>query len=408
MRGSFVLVGLLCTLGTGARASDLSGQMQTLADSYLAERQAPEKITAVSLHVDVPGQVPVNVWSGTYGGKHSRRIDDRTLFEIGSNTKHFSAAMILKLEAQGVLNIDQTLGQWLPQYPDWSRVTIRSLLNMTAPIPNYSETVAISSTLAANIYHQFSPEDLIGAAYDQSLPIPTGWFYSNTNYILAGMIIEAATHMGYENALKKMLLRPLHLRETYYENGNYPPRLQRRLPSGIYDNPACTLYQPQPCQQTSWQPIVGTDVSHMNMSWAGAAGAMIATPEDLARWVRDLFHLRVIPKAQLDEMTTLVSNATGQPITDVSADDPQGYGLGVARNYQQSAGGAFWFYHGESLSFRTIFAYWPQYDLIITVSTNSQPDDTQDALGPDVVVKAFETMQADGLLQPVAASEHDN
>ena len=65
-------------------------------------------------------------------------------------------------------------------------------------------------------------------------------------------------------------------------------------------------------------------------------------------------------------MTTLVSNKTGLPLSEVSADDPVGFGLGLGRFYRKEMGGAYWFYEGETLGFRTIFAYWPHDDLLIT------------------------------------------
>ena len=93
-------------------------------------------------------------------------------------------------------------------------MTIRSLLQMTSPIPNYSETVAIGEIEVADIHHQFSAKDLIGfvdPANGHHFPPATGWFYSNTNYILAGLIIEAASGMNYEQALTTMILEPLGL-----------------------------------------------------------------------------------------------------------------------------------------------------------------------------------------------------
>jgi D-alanyl-D-alanine carboxypeptidase len=373
--------------------------LQTVVDDYLGTRHDIEKISGVALHVDLVNHGPIYVYSGTNGRGHDPApIDDTTLFQIGSNTKHFTSALILKLEAEGKLNIDQTIGDWLAQYPAWAHVTIRRLLNMTADIPNYSEAVSIAQEMSADIHRQFSQEELVAAVYDKGLPIPSGYFYSNTNDVLAGLIIEKAAQMSYEDALDTMLLEPLHLKDTFYKDAAYSTPVLRRLPVGIYDNTDCTIYQPKPCALTAWAPLVGKDVSHQNLSWAGPAGGMISNTGDLAQWIRALFGGRVIPPQQLAEMTSIVSTKTGQPIPDVSADDPFGFGLDLGRAYRAELGGGYWFYQGTTFGFRAIFAYWPQYDLVITAATNSQPQDNEDQLGAVVVGGAFLTLQKQGLI----------
>ena len=376
----------------------IKAQLQATINAYLQQRAKPEAISGVALYVDLGHGKPIELFTGT-NGHDGRPIDAATLFQIGSNTKHFTAALILKLEAKGKLSIDQTVGDWLPQYPAWSKITIRSLLNMTSDIPNYSETVQIGQIEAANIHYQFTPEALIASVYEQNLPPASGWFYSNTNYILAGLIIEAASGMSYEQALRRMILKPLGLGNTFYSDGPYPRGILGRLPRGTYDNHTCLMYQPQPCTVSTLAPLIGQDVSNQNMSWAGPAGAIVSNTADLAKWIRDLFGLRVFPKKQLDEMRMLVSEKTGLPIQDTSPSDPSGFGLGLARSYIAAYGGSFWFYEGETLGFRAIFAYWPQYGLVITTATNSQPEDGQDQLGVDVVGDALQVLKNAGIIQ---------
>jgi D-alanyl-D-alanine carboxypeptidase len=392
-------VTFLTTASARSNETMLPQQLQMVSDDYLNTRQDIEKISGVALHVDLVNHDPIDVYSGTNGRGHDPApIDDRTLFQIGSNTKGFTSALILKLEADGKLNIDQTIGDWLPQYPDWANVTIRSLLNMTAGIPNYTEAVSIAEAMSADLHRQFSLEELVAAVYDKGLPIPSGYFYSNTNDVLAALIIEQAAHMSYEEALETMLLEPQHLKNTFYRDAPYPHRVVRRLPVGIYDNTDCTIYQPVPCALTAWAPLVGKDVRHQNMSWAGPAGGIISNTRDLAKWIRALFGGRVIPQPQLDEMTSLISTKTGQPIPDVSADDPSGFALDLGRAYQAQLGGGYWFYQGTTFGFRAIFAYWPQYDLVITAATNSQPQDGEDQLGAVVVAGAFQVLRKQGLI----------
>jgi D-alanyl-D-alanine carboxypeptidase len=391
-----------------ARADDaaLTAQLQQILDAYVKDRASIEGLSGAALQVDRGAGKPIlEVYAGDNGLSDKKPIGSDTLFQIGSNTKEFTAALILKLEAEGKLKLDDTIGQWLPQYPAWKDVTIRALLQMTSPIPNYSETVAIGEIQAADIHHQFSARDLIGfvdPANGQHFPTPSGWFYSNTNYILAGLIIEAASGMNYEQALTTMILEPLGLNDTFYANGPHPgpaaagPVLAR-VPRALFLLQDCLDYQPQPCSVSTVAPLVGKDMRTGNLSWAAEAGAIISNPRDLASWIRALFDKRVIPRRQFEEMTALVSNKTGLPLSEVSADEPAGFGLGLGRAYRKEMGGAYWFYEGETLGFRTIFAYWPQDGLLITASVNSRPPNGEDRFGPAVIGGAFMALQQAGL-----------
>ena len=148
-----------------ARADDaaVTAQLEQILDAYVKKRGAIEGLSGAALQVDRGAGHPIlAVYAGDNGLSDKKPIGPDTLFDIGSNTKEFTAALILKLEAAGKLRLDDTIGRWLPQYPAWKNVTIRSLLQMTSPIPNYSETVAIGEIEVADIHRQFSDKDLIG------------------------------------------------------------------------------------------------------------------------------------------------------------------------------------------------------------------------------------------------------
>jgi D-alanyl-D-alanine carboxypeptidase len=393
-----------------ARADDaaLTAQLQQVVDAYVTDRASIEGLSGLALEVDRgAGRPIISVYSGDNGLSDKKAIGPDTLFDIGSNTKEFTSALILKLEAAGKLSLDDTIGKWLSQYPAWKDVTIRSLLQMVSGIPNYSETIEIGEIEVADLHHQFSAKDLIGfvdPGNGKHFPPSTGWFYSNTNYILAGLIIEAASGMNYEQALTTMLLEPLGLHDTFYADGPHPGPaaagpVMSRVPRALLMLQDCLGYQPEPCHLSTLAPLIGKDMRMQNRSWAAEAGAIISNPHDLALWIRAVFEKRVFPAKQLDEMTKLVSNKTGLPLADVTADDPGGFGLGIGRFYRKELGGPYWFYEGETLGFRTIFVYWPQYDLVITGSVNSRAPNGEDNFGPAVLGGAFTVLERAHLLQ---------
>jgi D-alanyl-D-alanine carboxypeptidase len=403
---TFVVAGCLSPAWAGGDEALLKTRLQEAADSYVAQRAEAEHFTGLALQVSLGKGTPAIVVSSGTDGRlpDPQPMDKRTLFQVGSNNKSFTAAIILKLEAEELLTIDQTVGDWLPQYPAWKSVTIRSLLNMTSGIPNYTETVEIAQKMASDIHRQFTPAELIAAVDpDQGSTVPptTGYAYSNTNYILAGLIIEKASGMSYKEALQTLILKPLHLRDTYYSDGPYPDYVLDRAPSAFFWDPRCLGYQPQPCPPSVLAPLLGQDMRTQNMSWGGAAGAMVATLGDLTQWYRALFGGRVLPPPQFSEMTSLVSQKTGQPIPEVTAADLDGFSLGLSRSYIPVFDGAFWWYEGETRGSRVLIAYWPQYDLVITMSANSAvtPGSAEtDGLLPTCLASVFTALKDTGAI----------
>ena len=113
-----------------------------------------------------------------------------------------------------------TVGKWLPQYAAWKDVTIRRLLNMTSGIPTYSETEWMSRVWAEEPMRALTLRELADVAYPSAtnkLPVSEGYFYSNTNYILAGMIAEKATGKSYRDLVHELVIEPHRLYSTFYE-----------------------------------------------------------------------------------------------------------------------------------------------------------------------------------------------
>src|SRR3954451_22691013 len=288
------------TAGTGD--DTVSAQLRADLDAYLQARGSAEHISAASLSVNLPGQrstIDVTAGTTTFGG--SVPVQPDSVWEIGSNTKAFTSVLMLQLEAEHRLSIDDPLSKWLPQYPQWRDVPIRRLMNMTSGIPTYDDQPAWYADYAANPHTYFSPERLVG--YVIGAPATSGYSYSNTNYVLAEMIIERVTGTSYQDQLYRRIIELLGLRDLYYRPDVYPAWVTGREPAGYFFNDQFPLPQ-----------LLGRDVSRDTLSWARAAGAIISTTSDMTRWERALYGGRLLPPQQQGELESLISTKTGQPI----------------------------------------------------------------------------------------------
>jgi D-alanyl-D-alanine carboxypeptidase len=363
-------------------------KVQAALDGWLAARAPVEKVTGIAAYISFgPTGPAIEAFAGKVGrAPDALPVDQDTLYKMGSTSKSFAAAVILQLEAAGKLSIDDTIGKWLPEYPAWKDVTIRRLLNMTSGLPNYSETEQMSKAWINDPERAFTFKELVAAAYPSptnKLPPNKGYYYCNTNYILAGMIAEKASGKSFRDLVHEMVIEPQGLTSTFYEPSTYPPSVVKRLSHGYFENEACADYQPD-CKVTWNAPMIGRDVRDDSVSWAQSAGGGVASPRDVDRWMRAVLGGKVVPPEQQKEWLSLISTKTGEPIADVSEDDPGGFALGLARKILGPLG-ARWFYEGESLGYRTLYVWIEDEDLMITVQTDSQPPDGTDKIGEAVL-----------------------
>jgi D-alanyl-D-alanine carboxypeptidase len=375
-------------------------RVQAALDAWLAARAPVEKVTGIAAYISFGNAGPaIEAFAGKTGrDADAGPVDQDTLYQMGSTSKSFTVAVILKLEAEGKLSIDDTLGKWLPDYPEWKDVTIRRLLDMTSGIPNYSETEWMSKAWEKDAMRDFSLEELVDAAYPSAtnkLPVSEGYYYCNTNYALAGLIAQKATGKSFRDLVHKMVIEPHGLTSTFYEASTYPAPVIERLSHGYFESEACSDYQPG-CKKPWNLPSVGRDMRDLSTSWMQSSGGAVASARDVDRWMRAVFGGKVVPQKQQDEWTSLVSMKTGKPIPEVSTDDPGGFALGLGRKILGPLG-AHWFYQGESLGYRTLYVWFADEDLMITVQTNSQPPEGTDKLH-DAVAALYDIVK-----KPVAA-----
>ncbi|MET9760979.1 serine hydrolase domain-containing protein [Streptomyces sp. NPDC006372] len=237
-------------------------------------------------------------------------------FRGASITKTFVATVLLQLEAEGRLSLDDTVETWLPGLLrgngyDGDEVTLRQLLNHTSGIANYTDDPAFHHEAAGpgfpeHRYDTHTPEELVAVALKHPpLPDPrTAPSYSNTNFVIAGMVIEKATGRSYAQEITRRIVRPLKLRGTSFPGA--APRMPKPHPVGY-----SRLHQETPDAEIH-------DATEQNMTWLGAAGDVISTSGDLNRFQRALIKGELLPRAQMREM-----------LDEVPAGGGLGYGLGV-------------------------------------------------------------------------------
>ncbi|MFI9769409.1 serine hydrolase domain-containing protein [Streptomyces sp. NPDC052415] len=260
-------------------------------------------------------------WAATAGvgdlrtGK-ARSGEDR--YRVGSITKTFVATVLLQLEAEGRLSLDDKVDTWLPGLVagnghDGREISLRQLLNHTSGIYNYTddktfvETYLLKDGFLRHRYDTKAPEDLVAIAmtHEPDFAPGTDWYYSNTNYVLAGMVIEKATGRPYGEEIRDRILAPLDLRATTVPGTRVTvPRPSSRAYSKLAESTTGPTY----------------DVTRLNPSLAHAAGEMISDSGDLNRFYTALLKGRLLPPEQLKEMKTTVK---------VDAIPNAGYGLGL-------------------------------------------------------------------------------
>ncbi|WP_131783124.1 serine hydrolase domain-containing protein [Legionella gresilensis] len=373
--------------------------IQQVINHYLATAGKKEQVTGIAASVLIPSEKGslrgkiVNYFAGTIGRPpYTAPVTQDNLFEIGSITKSFASAIILQLEAEGKLSINDKLGKWLPQYPNWKDITIKQLLNMTSDIPNYSANLEFYKIAEkANFKKQWSATELLKwASPDKPIKDPKHYFnYSNSNYILASLIIEKITNKSFAEVLKTRILTPFQLTNTFYPAGNdaeeiYKKLMPRMVHGYFYDKDKKEMI----------------DTTGNNLTWASAAGAIIADTTDVIRWVQILYHGKLFDnnhrKNALTELMSVISTKTGQPIPTVSKDDPDGFGLGVVYVYDSKTENRYWSYKGSTLGYRVMYLFSPCNNITVAVALNNKAGEgeTNSPMGDAIKSLTLDTYQA--------------
>jgi amidase len=287
-------------------------------------------------------------------------VDDR--LQIGSNTKAFTVILALQLQEAGVLSMDDPLSKWLPELAaripngagdgDHRTMTLRHLAGNTSGIWDYADPLMgplVEDNDREGLARAYTPEELVEYAIANGKPdfAPgDGWHYSSTNFILLGMVVEAATGKSLSELYRERIFAPLGMESTSYLTGS------PEQGSGV----------------DGYYKVPGGDMANMtvwNATQAGAAGAIVSTAEDMARFVRGLFGGELFKsEATLDEMIALreLGFMEGGGVM-------AGYGLGLISF--KTPGFAALGHAGQTPGFQSVWFWAPETETAFIFLTNS-------------------------------------
>ncbi len=320
------LVGVLATamLFTGTAMAAPVDSTQKQLDGLVKQYKFP---AALSTTTDAGGRT-TSLTSGTSELGKRVPVPRNGQVRAGSNTKAFVAVVVLQLVAENKVELDAPITKYLPKAINDDRITVRQLLNHTSGLANYTQYMGLDKFEEVR-HRYYEPRELLDIANAHE---PTGqpgekFKYSNTNYVLLGLLTQKVTGRPVAENVDQRIIRKLGLRDTYWP-GLGDEAIRGRHPHGY----ARTSNGVE-------------DVTELDPSWGWAAGQIISTTTDLNTFFRALLKGDLLPQKELAEM---------QKTVDTKGEMWPGaeYGLGIAST-PLTCGGRYWGHGGDIHGYET-------------------------------------------------------
>lgn len=286
---------LLALTTVGVASADTSSVDRKVVQQALDQITQSGAALGVQARV-TDGRQRFTATSGTAELNTTRPVPENGRYRVGSITKTFVSTVLLQLAGEGKADLDAPVVRYLPGLVD-NRITVRQVLQHTSGLFNYTDALPLSPDEFEKIrYKNWSPQELLALSTSKPLDFEPGtkWNYSNTNYVVAGLLIEKLTGRPYEKAVEQRILKPLRLKDT--------------------EVPGNKIAISGPHARAYWT-VAGkpSEITRLNPSVAWAAGEMISTTRDLDTFVTALSSGRLLKPAQQQEIskTTAVSPEYG-------------------------------------------------------------------------------------------------
>ncbi|KAB2373215.1 serine hydrolase domain-containing protein [Actinomadura montaniterrae] len=327
-------VGMLAGTGvpahsaTAARAPE-RGRLPAILERLTTDDGAPGALLEVR---DGDGGTTV-LTSGVGDVRNRTPVPRDSRFRIGSVTKTFVATVVLQLVGEHRVVLDAPVERYLPGVirghgNDGRRITVRQLLQHTSGLPDYLDYITPQDVLKDPLaHHDLRAMVDVALAHHRVFKPGRDWKYSNTNYLVAGLLIENVTGRPYGEEITRRIIEPLGLHATSVPGDS--PAIPGPHPRG-YVRPG------------EGAPLM--DVTELNPTVAGPGGGMVSSASDLGRFMGALLDGRLLAPAQLREM--MRTRPTGNT-------DGRAYGLGL-ESRPLPCGGLYWGHTGDMLGFETV------------------------------------------------------
>jgi D-alanyl-D-alanine carboxypeptidase len=286
--------------------ADLKNRLQAILDEHVKRG-----VVGASLAITVPDQEMLLLTSGLADKFKKTPMRPDHIFRIASCTKTFIATGLHLLVEDGKVGFDEPIARWFPQVPKAGEMPVRILLNHRSGLPDFETVMPMISDKV------WTAEEIVALAFDKGTRREPwhGMDYSNTGYILAGMIIAKETGDTYAAHLRRRIFEPLGLKDIWVGTHEKFP-LEREARGYMH---ADDDEKPQWDVSGAGDPVEGVwdSTEWFPLSGANAAGDMLATPRDVVRFLNALFDGKILGPQQLWEMKDNVNSAhfPGSPVS---------------------------------------------------------------------------------------------
>ncbi|WP_185154215.1 serine hydrolase [Fulvivirga sp. M361] len=314
-------------------------EQQRKADSLVA-KAIPLGEHGMSVLVAQRDKVLYSRQAGYAVVNEQQKVDEGTIFRIGSVSKQFTASAILKLVEMGKMNLKDPLNKYILDFPGGEKVTIHHLLTHTSGIKSYTNESNFLERVTTSIEKEKLVDEIKSLGYD--FEPGEEWKYNNSAYFILGYLVETVSEMSYEKFLIKHFFKPAEMKNT-----------------GVYSN--SKKYKNEALGYSMQKGGI-KDALDWDMTWAGGAGNLYSTADDLLKWNKALFGGQILNKENISKAHTKVKLNDG-------ADYPYGYGWGLNKYRGQERIG----HSGGLNGFLSYLAYYPEIDATVIVLSNCSP-----------------------------------